>query len=253
MPTLALDTTTRAGSAALVAGGRVSAERRGDAARSHGERLPGELTALLDVCGTRLDAVDLYAVAAGPGSFTGLRIGIATMQGLAFVTGRPIVAVSALDALAHAVSASRPPGAIVGAWMDAQRGDVFSALYRVTDGAPFTPERLIPVEDAAVGAPADTAARWLARPETAPVVVVGDGAVRYRDAFAGSGTAVVDAPPLAGAIGLLAETLAARGAAAAPFAVRPLYVRRPDALLARESGTGHGARGTGHRAPGTGD
>jgi tRNA threonylcarbamoyladenosine biosynthesis protein TsaB len=238
MPTLALDTTTRAGSAALVAGGRVVAERRGDASRSHGERLPRELTALADASGVALDAVDLYAVAAGPGSFTGLRIGIATMQGLAFVSGRPMVAVSALDALAHAAGADLAPGTVVGAWMDAQRGDVFSALYRVTDAAAFTPERLVELEEAAVGAPGDTAARWLERAER-PSIVIGDGAVRYRDAFAGArGIRIDEPPPLAGAIGRLAGALAARGAAVAPFAVRPLYIRRPDAVIAREQGPG---------------
>ncbi len=239
MPTLALDTTTRAGSAALVADGRVAAERQGDASRSHGQRLPGELTVLAEACGVPMDAVDLYAVAAGPGSFTGLRIGIATVQGLAFVAGRPIVAVSALDALAHAVSASLQPGTIVGAWMDAQRGDVFSALYRVAEAEPFTPERLVVLEEAAVGAPGDTAARWRARTSEPPSVVTGDGAVRYRDAFAeAADVRIVEPPLLAGAIGLLAGVLAGRGAAVAPFAVHPLYVRRPDVVVAREQGPG---------------
>ena len=80
---------------------------------------------VLDEAGRTLDAVDLLAVITGPGSFTGLRVGIATVQGLAMATGRMIVPVSTLDALA------RPPGrnALVGAWMDAQRGEVFAALY----------------------------------------------------------------------------------------------------------------------------
>src|SRR5262245_22323963 len=97
---LALDSTTRAGSVALVEDDGVLAERRGDAERSHAERLPRDLDAVLEAHGRRTSDVDLFAVAAGPGSFTGLRVGIATMQGLAFVHRRPLAAVSALEAMA---------------------------------------------------------------------------------------------------------------------------------------------------------
>ena len=72
----------------------------GDASRTHGERLPGELAAL----GAPFSSIDVFAVAIGPGSFTGLRIGIATMQGLALVDRRRVVGVSALEALAQLAS-----------------------------------------------------------------------------------------------------------------------------------------------------
>src|SRR5207249_912032 len=100
MLVLALDTTTRAGSVALVDEDEVVEERAGDATRSHAERLPGEVQSLLEGQGLTSAAIDLFAVAAGPGSFTGLRIGIATMQGFAFVHRRRIVPVSALEAMA---------------------------------------------------------------------------------------------------------------------------------------------------------
>jgi len=96
MRVLALDTTTRGGSLALVEDDRVLVERDGDAARPHAERLPADLMSLLDAAAAPMSSVDVYAVAAGPGSFTGLRIGMATMQGLAFVNRRPMVAVSAV-------------------------------------------------------------------------------------------------------------------------------------------------------------
>src|ERR1700675_4177840 len=99
MRVLALDTTTRAGSAALVDDDCIVEERSGDASRTHAQRLPGELVALLDANGLAWADVDLFAVGSGPGSFTGLRIGIATVQGLAFVRGRRIVGVPALEAL----------------------------------------------------------------------------------------------------------------------------------------------------------
>ena len=131
MRVLALDTTTRAGSAALVSDDRIVDERRGDGARTHALRLPGEIVDLLRANQWPLAEVDLFAVASGPGSFTGLRIGIATIQGLAFVHGRRIVAIPALEAIAHAADDELPAGARIGVWMDAHRHDVFAALYQV--------------------------------------------------------------------------------------------------------------------------
>src|SRR5918996_523431 len=104
MRVLALDTTSRGGSVAIVEDGRVVAERAGDATRSHAERLPGELLSLLEEQGLASPAVDVFAVVAGPGSFTGLRIGIATMQGLAFAMEAPLIGISGFDALATARS-----------------------------------------------------------------------------------------------------------------------------------------------------
>ena len=130
---LALDTTTRAGSAAVLRDGVVLAELSGDPALTHGQRLPGELMRVLAQADVRIEDVDLFAVAAGPGSFTGLRVGIATVQGLAMARSRRVVPVSTLDALAwaaaNAAGAAANADRRIAAWMDAQRGDVFAALY----------------------------------------------------------------------------------------------------------------------------
>src|SRR6187455_1104695 len=80
---LALDTTTRAGSTALVINDHIVDERSGDGTRTHALRLPDEILRLASENQCELSDLDLYAVATGPGSFTGLRIGIATVQGLA--------------------------------------------------------------------------------------------------------------------------------------------------------------------------
>ena len=147
MLVLALDTTTRQGGVALTRDGAVVGTFAGDASVTHGQRLPGDLLRLLDAHALNVADVDLFAVAAGPGSFTGLRIGIATLQGFALANNRPLVGVSALDALNHSARSALSPqpsalsasqnGTEVAAWMNAQRGEVFSALYdgeTVTDG-----------------------------------------------------------------------------------------------------------------------
>src|SRR5262245_16724968 len=110
MRVLALDTTTAAGSIAIVDDEGVLIEEIGDASRSHAERLPGDILRALDEVGVAVSAIDLFAIAAGPGTFTGLRIGIATIQGMAFVNAKRVVPVSALTALAAAASRDEPAG-----------------------------------------------------------------------------------------------------------------------------------------------
>ncbi len=236
MKALALDTTTRAGSVALVIDDGVIDERNGDAARTHAERLPAEIVALADANHLALSDVDLFAVAAGPGSFTGLRIGIATVQGLAFVTRRPVVGISALEALAHHASRDLRAGTVMAAWMDAHRREVFAALYRVSAADLFEDDRLAVLQSPTVGDPAAILTRWRRDLTDQTAVFAGDGAVLYAKVIAQqSETArVVAPPPLAGAIGRLAIVRARRGGAVDPADIQPLYVRRPDAELARE-------------------
>ena len=239
MRVLALDTTTRLGSVALIDGAGIVEERPGDSSRTHAERLPAELLSLCERHGLRVSAIDLFAVAAGPGSFTGLRIGLATIQGLAIVTRRQIVGVSALEALAQIASRDVAAGSLVAAWIDAQRREVFSALYRVTAAEIFHPGRLIEIEPAAVDGPASTLARWhlstALGANGATITFVGDGAVVYKDLCAhGDRMRCLAAPLLAGAVGRMAAARARLGEAVEPACIRPLYVRRPDAELGRE-------------------
>lgn len=223
MVVLALDTTTKGGSCAVARDGVVVLERAGDASRPHDVRLPGDLVTLLDAAGIGLHEVDTYAAATGPGSFTGLRIGIATMQGLAFAHDRPLIGISAFDALAHAV----PAGTRVATWIDAWRGEVYTALY---DGGEA-------LEPPTVEPPARALARI--RGARVPTLFVGDAVPLYRDMILetlGDAAWIADppAPLLAGTIARLATARAAAGEHPAPHAIRPLYVRRPDAELARE-------------------
>jgi tRNA threonylcarbamoyladenosine biosynthesis protein TsaB len=237
MLVLALDTTTRKSSVAVARDGRVLDVLEGDPARPHAERVPGDLVRSLERAGLRLADVDVFAVAIGPGSFTGLRIGIAAIQGCAFAAGRPIVGVSALEALALASAGGGSDGPLgrIGVWMDAQRNEVFSALYATNEAG--ADAALETVEGPTVGDPAETAARWHGLMGGAWSPVVGDGALRYRQVLedaAGAPVLVIDPPPLAATIALIAGRRAEAGEATLPHAIRPLYVRRPDAELARD-------------------
>lgn len=236
MRVVALDTTTRDGSVALIDGVRVVAERRGDGSRTHAERLPGEILVLLEAEGLRLKDVDLFAIASGPGSFTGLRVGIATIQGLAFVERRNIVAVSALDALAQAGSRGCQAGSLVASWMDAHRGEVFASLYEVTNEALFAEERLVELCAPVVGDASSVLADWGTAIENRSPLLIGDGAVRYETIIRSRlvQAHIAAAPMLAGTIGLMAVSRAAAGAAVEPAELRPLYVRRPDAEIDRD-------------------
>lgn len=224
---LSLDTTTRGGSAAVLRGDTPIAVVDGDPSRTHGERLPGELETALARAGVTLPDIDLFAVARGPGAFTGLRIGLAAMQGAAMVTGRPVIGVSALDALAAAAAAQLAgPEALIGVWMDAARGEIFASAYRAswdTAGLP-TLTALTPPE---VDRPEAVWSRWTALvPPASDWSFIGDGAARYQAVLGEIPN--LAAPPLAPVIGRLARRLAGEGPHP-PHDLQPLYVRRPDA------------------------
>jgi tRNA threonylcarbamoyladenosine biosynthesis protein TsaB len=216
MVTLALDTSTRTGSCALVRGDLVIAEMPGDSARSHAERLPADLMTVLERAGCALGDVDVFAVAIGPGSFTGLRVGIAAMQGLALAAARPLVGISALDALARADVGDAPRR--VATWVDAWRGEVYAALY--DDGAL--------VEPAAVERPQQV----LARLSPGRTWFIGDGAAAHREAIhAALGPSAMWPemlePALAGIIGRMAAAEVRAGHRPGPADIQALYVRRP--------------------------
>jgi tRNA threonylcarbamoyladenosine biosynthesis protein TsaB len=225
---LALDTTTRAGSIALARDGEVVDVHTGDAARTHGERLPEDVHQLLARNGVGVIEVDLYAVAAGPGSFTGLRVGIAAVQGMAFATGRKVVAASTLDMLAR-IGVREAPAPRVAAWMDAQRGQVFAALYSVVPPAPPTL-----VRPPVARAPEDVLGEWGSDLHAMRVRFIGDGAARYAHAIRASvPTAdIAPVPLLAPEIARFAHAHATE--AVSPHAIVPIYVRPPDAELARD-------------------
>ena len=251
MLTLAVDTTTNRGSFALARAGRLIEESSGDPGLTHGERLPGTLHDLLGRRGLATADVDRYVVALGPGSFTGLRVGIATVQGLALAHGRPVVGMPVLDVLVD-IAAQRVEGAsapdLIVPWMDARRGEVFSAVYEPDpDPSPLAGPEAVEaaagagwrVTEAPVSAAPDAVLDgWGRRLGQGSAWVVGDGVAASRRLLAarlGAGSRQLDdIPSLAGTMAAMAVQAPWRDRAGAPHALRPVYVRRPDAELARE-------------------
>jgi tRNA threonylcarbamoyladenosine biosynthesis protein TsaB len=238
---LALDSTTPAGSMAIRLDDGAVEVRVGEASRSWSERLPRGLLDLLAAHRLLPADVDLFVVARGPGSLTGLRVGIATIQGLAFATGRPVAAVSALDALAeHArgsVATSDLEDVLLGAWTNAMRREVFTALYVPRASDLPTEDGWEALEAPCVGPPVDAAARWRTLAGRHRLAVAGDVADSLGDVLRqelGPRVHLLERPPLAPLLISIAARRAARGEAGPPHAVRPLYVRKPDAVLARE-------------------
>ena len=226
---LALDTSTRTGSAALLSGSDIIEEFTGDSLQSWTERLPGDLNGLLERNRLDISQVGLCAVTVGPGSFTGLRVGIATMQGLAFSRKLPLIGISALDALAT-VGAPGDGGFVV-TWINAWRGEVYGALYK--DGQEVFPPT--------VGSPETflEALREKFENGFSNVFFVGDGVLGCESLIRnrlGEDAHIANpvSPPLAGVVGKLAFGMFTEGLVSPPDSIRPLYVRRPDAEVSQE-------------------
>ena len=240
MRILALETATRAGSWALAEDGEVVAEGQGGEGGTHDLRLPQPLVALLDARGLTVADVDFFAVATGPGSFTGLRVGIATMQGFAVATGKPVIPVPTLDAIAAAAAAEPDAAALeyIAVWLDAHRKEIFGALYTLRD----EPRLLMPPQ---VGTPAAIARETADLIGSAHAGFAGDGAHRYHDSFETLGIGDARLLPIRPIAPHLARLAARRTAdAVAPHALVPVYVRRTDAELTRERAAAEGAAGS---------
>jgi tRNA threonylcarbamoyladenosine biosynthesis protein TsaB len=124
---LAIETATRAGSVAVARGREILRSTSGDAAASHSNDLIASIEGILENAGVKLSDIDLFAVAVGPGSFTGLRIGLATTKSFAVCTGKRCAGVSTLAAIAHAAGNSKHTVAL----LPAGRGELFAQLFSV--------------------------------------------------------------------------------------------------------------------------
>jgi tRNA threonylcarbamoyladenosine biosynthesis protein TsaB len=208
---LAVDTTTAWESVALAEGGEVRGEVRLGPVAGHSTHLLPSIAFLLEGLALAPLDVDGYAVAAGPGSFTGLRVGIGTVQGLALAAGRPCVGISTLDALAARALGSADR---IVAVMEAYRGEVFGGLY---DGL-----------GRSLGEPGATSLGVLLAQVDGRAAFIGDGAVKYRSEIAAARPdAVFPARSLflAGTLARMGEAVLSAGGGIAASELRPLYLR----------------------------
>ena len=137
---LAIDTSNRTGSVALLRDREVLGEVHGHDAAPYSNRLFRDIELLQTTAPFRMEEVDAFAIAYGPGSFTGLRIGLTAVKAWAEVHGKPIAAVSGLEAIAAQSKTLLPTGsgtqAIIAPFLDARRGQVFGSLYQCGPGNP---------------------------------------------------------------------------------------------------------------------
>jgi len=222
---LAVETATRVMSVALLDGERVVAEIAGDDERVHSERLLPAIDRLLELAGVSLAEVGAFAVSIGPGSFTGLRIGLATLKAFALDEARPVAPVSTLAALCAAAAGARGP---VVALLDARRGEVYAAaVARAGDVEPtLLPDSVFTPEELAVALPPETTlvVGEDAEPAAARLALLRPGLLRLA---AGEGAA------RAARVGRLGRAVLAAGLAVPAAELVPRYVRRAEAEARR--------------------
>lgn len=232
MRVLAIETSTMLGGIAIMddASGLV-AEVRVNVKTAHSERLMAELDGALKQAGLGLKDIDALAVSAGPGSFTGLRIGLGTVKGLSFATGLPVVAVPTLEAFAWAL----PGYPLVCPMLDARKKEVYAALYGHSDGG------FVNIMKETVIAPSELVKRLS---EYEGVCFAGEGAAIYKDVLIDAlGKRAVFAPahlmvPSPASVALIGLRMALRGQFADPAALAPVYIRKSEAEVKLEERSG---------------
>ena len=216
MRILAVDTSSERGSVCITDNDSVLGEIRLASSVQHAERLFRSVEFLLDSLPITLADIDLFVSSRGPGSFTGLRVGLAAMDGFAAAHAKPGAGVSTLEALAWKTSVEND---LISAVIDARRGEVYAALYRRVSNV------LVEERPPAVLKPE----LWFASLPDTRIHFCGDGALKYQS--------FIDRPDwvFCNMDLYLAVTMASLAATAHCGPLEPLYVRRTDAETALEA------------------
>lgn len=233
MKILAIDTSTSFASIALAVDGVIVAEALVNTARTLSARLVSEIERLVTTSGLAISDIDLFASAVGPGSFTGIRGGLATIQGLALASGKPCAGFSSLAMLAMNFSLSTMAVCPI---LDARKSELYGALYDCSSDipSPRINDRVLP--------PATLLDQIVATTDE-QVIFVGDGARCYHDQIAERlGSQAVFAPfplnaPRAAHGVFLAADAFRRGALLEPSQLLPVYLRASDAELNKIPGS----------------
>lgn len=251
MRVLAFDTATSACTVAVMAEGRVRSELTLQVPRAHSTRLMPLIAQALEEAGVDRREIDAIAVGVGPGSFTGLRIGLATAKGLAFALEKPVVPVSTLAATAYGTGAQI---GLVVPLLDAKRDRVFAGIYAAGDRDPATWVEVL----GPVNVHIDELVERVRELRTGLqhtwqfVTLCGDAAEQHAPRFGLSGGAEAHASrsglgdvvrlapagsllPRAASVAALGLSLLERGGAVSPDALTPLYLRKSEAETLWES------------------
>ncbi len=223
---LGIETSTKSGSVAVIAENGVIAQYSLNLEVTHSERLMSTVDRVLVDTSLTMSQMDGFAVAIGPGSFTGLRIGVSTVKGLTLATGRPVAAVPTLRALAWNLPNAAHP---VCPMLDARKNEVYAALFKY-DGMnllQISPEAVLPLPG-------------LRQYISGKTVFTGEAAHIYRKELEKQfGDQVVFAPrsavlPSAAAVAEIGLAMISNGMSADPDNLAPMYIRRPEAEVAWE-------------------
>ncbi len=222
---LLIETSTSLCSVALSEDGRVVACRESAEPRAHAAMTAPYVQEVLQERGLRAADLDAVCVSAGPGSYTGLRVGVSTAKGICFAAGIPLLSVGTLELLVHQARAEGllPDGCrYVIPMIDARRMEVYTAV--------FSPEgrQLSEVEPRIVDAESYRSER-----DAGPVLFIGDGAEKCRSALAGPGAHFVQTCPRAGAMPVPAERMFAAGEFRDVAYFEPFYLKDFVATVSR--------------------
>lgn len=223
MSILAIDTATQVSSVAIAQPGRLQAEITLQARLTHSETLMPHIQQVLDMADTKAVDLEGIAISIGPGSFTGLRIGLATAKAMCYALDKPLVTVSTLAALACHLPL---PGICLLPLIDAQKGNAYYARYRWENGG------LVAEDEVSVGATADIVAGCAA--EKRPVILLGDVTQRRIAGRMELPDNVTIAPahelmPRAACVAMLGLRELAQGHTANVMDAAPIYIRRSEA------------------------
>ena len=231
MSVLALDTSTLVSSVALVNQTTLLAEITLQIRKTHSEQLMPHIAELMAFAGLQPTDLQAVAVSIGPGSFTGLRIGLATAKALAYAQHIPIVGVSTLEALAYSLPV---PGILIAPMLDAQKDNVYHALYR------WNGTNLETVVPASVGN-IDEVLSSLSALEL-PVFLLGEAAIQYSDKISDYPRLMKTPPQLIAAraanIGMVGLNMISRGITHSVMELEPVYIRRSEAEVLWEKRQG---------------
>ena len=218
---LAVDSSAVSASCCVLRGGRLVAQTFVNAGLTHSRTLMPIIDATLRAAGITADDIDFAAVSAGPGSFTGIRIGIATVKGISFTRDIPCVPVSTLSAIAHNMTGFEGYACAV---MDARCGQVYTATFRLeVDIKRVTPDRAIPIETLVEELPLLKTTVWLCgdgaeicfeKLNNIPNIRIAPPFLRYQTGYG---------------VAKAAEQAIASGEAVKPNDLTPIYLRIPQA------------------------